>query len=171
MPQTFTRVRSTTFIDTGYDFSTSDGYDLMQTVSGAPMTIRVRNDDTVARAIVLDVDNPYKDLILGFTKSGSVDQVVLLQPGQTFDAPLRVFTQETEREVYTLSVRLKNEQGDVDRIPLAIRVQQPQVALDIQILSVDPRTLVTIARLTNLGDTLTDLALDCSSNKSNLGPV
>ena len=41
-----------------------------------------------------------------------------------------------------------------------IDVRQPRVALAIQVLSVDPRTLVTTARLTNNGDTLTDLALD-----------
>jgi hypothetical protein len=48
----------------------------------------------------------------------------------------------------------------IDRIPLVIRVQQPRVELDIQILEVDTSTLVTRARLTNLGDTLTDLTLD-----------
>jgi len=159
-PQTFTRVRSTTFVDTGYNFTVADGYDLMTTVSGGAMSIRVRNDDDQARAIVLDVENPYDDLILGFTGSGSVDQVLLLQPGDTFEAPLRIFTQATERAVYTLAIRLENDRGDVDRIPLVIEVRQPNLALDIQVLAVDPRTLVTTARLTNLGDTLTDLALN-----------
>ena len=142
-PQTFTRVRSTTFVDTGYNFTVADGYDLMTTVSGGAMSIRVRNDDDQARAIVLDVENPYDDLILGFTGSGSVDQVLLLQPGDTFEAPLRIFTQATERAVYTLAIRLENDRGDVDRIPLVIEVRQPNLALDIQVLAVDPRTLVT----------------------------
>jgi len=166
-PQTFTRVRSTTFLDPAYAFRVADGYDLtvgddLNTgeVRDVPLTIRVRNDDDQARAILLDVENPYEDLILGFTGSGSVDQVLLLQPGQTFDAPLRVFTQATEREVYSLSIRLENDRGDVDRIPLVIEIRQPNLVLDIQMLSVDPRTLVTTARLTNRGDTLTDLALD-----------
>lgn len=159
-PHTFTHVVSTTFLDSGYDFTVADGYNLTTTVSGSRMTIRVRNDDSVPHSILLDVDNPYEDLILGFTESGSVDQVMLLQPGQTFEAPLRVFTQETERVEYSLSVRLENDRGDVDRVPLVIRVQQPRVELDLQVLSVDPRTLVTTARLTNLGDTLTDLSLD-----------
>jgi len=157
---TFTRVRSTTFIDAGYDFTVADGYNLSTSVSGQPLSIRVRNDDTQAHAVLLDVENPYDDLILGFTGSGSVDQVVMLTPGQTFSAPLRVFTQHTEREVYELTLVLENDQGDIDRVPLIIRVQQPRVALAIQVLSVDPRTLVTTARLTNNGDTLTDLALD-----------
>jgi hypothetical protein len=65
-PQTFTRVRSTTFMDTGYDFTVADGYDLTTTTSGAPLMVRVRNDDDVSHAILLDVDNPYDDLILGF---------------------------------------------------------------------------------------------------------
>ena len=166
-PQTFTRVRSTTFLDPAYAFRVADGYDLtvgddLNTgeVRDVPLTIRVRNDDDQARAILLDVENPYEDLILGFTGSGSVDQVLLLQPGQTFDAPLRVFTQATEREVYALAIRLENDRGDVDRIPLVIEVRQPNLALDIQVLAVDPRTLVTTARLTNLGDTITDLSLD-----------
>src|SRR5690606_666497 len=57
-PRLLTRVRSTTFADPGYDFLIADGYDQTVTTTGAPLVIRVRNDDTITHAVVLDVENP-----------------------------------------------------------------------------------------------------------------
>ncbi|GEM_PF-1827213 len=159
-PNTFTRVETTTFVNSGYDFFVEDGYNLTQTVSGDPMLVNVRNDDNVSHTILVDVENPYDDLILGFIGSGSVDQVVALSPGQVLPLQLRVFTQETEQAEYPLTLRLENDLGEIDRIPLVVRVKQPLVDVGIEILSVDDRTLITTARLTNNGDTLTDLTLD-----------
>ena len=159
-PYTFTRVSKTRFVEASYDFTVADGYNLIETVDGVPMHIQVQNDDTVAHSILLDVENPYEDLILGFVDSGSVDQVVQLEPGEQFNGQLRVFTQETTRDVYNLTLRLENELGEVDRIPLTIRIQEPVIDIGITVLEVDDRTLITRARLTNHGDDLTDLTLD-----------
>ena len=122
----------------GYDFRVADGYDIVETVNGRPLTVQVRNDSDEPRAMQVNVDNPYEDLILGFTGSGSVDQMLLLQPGEVFDAQLRVFTQQTQREAYSLALNLVNDQGDVDRIPLVVRVRQPRVDLSVEVLNVDP---------------------------------
>ena len=158
-PRTFTRVRSTTFVMPDYDFRVADGYDIVETVNGRPLTVQVRNDSDEPRAMRVNVDNPYEDLILGFIGSGSVDQMLVLQPGEIFDAQLRVFTQQTQREAYSLALNLVNDQGDVDRIPLVVRVRQPRVDLSVEVLNVDPMTQEIEVLITNNGDDLTDLQL------------
>jgi transposase InsO family protein len=92
-------VRSTTFSDPAYAFRVADGYDLTvgddlntAEVRDVTLLVRVRNDDDQARAIVLDVENPYDDLILVL----QVGQPDIFNTDQGVQFTAHTFTDELE---------------------------------------------------------------------------
>lgn len=156
-PRTLVVAQSVTFVNRAYTFTIRDDYNQTVDANGNPLTISIRNDDTVAHDVSVSVGNPYSDLIVGFTGSGSIDSAVRLQPGASFALPLRVFTQAIEGEQYALTLNLTTDNA-TDAIPLNLTVLRPDPAnVAYTILSTDPTTLETVAQLTNNGPTITDL--------------
>jgi len=166
-PRSFQIVQAVRFADRTYSFEIRDDYDQTTDADGRPLAIRLRNDDAVDRRVIVDVDTPYPDLIIGFTGSGSVDQAAVLRPGEVRTLTLRAFTQEIERQEYGLTLTLTSE-GVTDSVPLTIRIRPPRFDVRYQLLAVDPETRIHRARLTNFGDTVTDLDFDLFAATSGL---
>jgi len=113
------------------------------------------------------VDNPYPDLILGFTGTGSVDQAAVLAPGQSLPLTLRVFTQNVTQTQYTINLTL-DSQGVTDSMPLTLIIQPPTLNVRYEVIGTDPDTLITQARLINEGETLTNFNFDLYEAESGL---
>ena len=159
-PRTVVVTQSISFDQRTLAFTVGDDYDQTTDINGAAMIVRVRNDDTVSHRVRVDVDNPYPDLILGFTGNGSVNQAATIQPGQSLDLKLRVFTQEITQFEYGITLSLRSDDGITDSVPLTITIHQPQPDIRLTNVVTDPVTLVTTAHLVNLGDTVTSVDLD-----------
>jgi len=166
-PFTFTVEEAVHFTQDGYTFTIRDEYNQDVDRDGNPLAITVRNDDTVARQVMLDVDNPYDDLILGFIGSGSIDEAAILQPGESRDFLLRVFTQHARQDEYALTMTLVSQET-VDTIPLTLKVSPPVFDVAFEILSVDETTRVHRARVTNNGDTLTNFNFGLTDQETGL---
>lgn len=158
-PQSMDVVQSVSFHNREYSFTVSDDYDQTRDVVGMPMLVRVRNDDAAARRVRVSLDNPYSDLIIGFTGNGSIDRAATIQPGQHLDLNLRVFTQEITQQQYGLTLTLRSDDGVTDSVPLTVLVRQPNIDIRMENTVTDPYTLVTTGMLRNYGDTVTDLNL------------
>jgi uncharacterized repeat protein (TIGR01451 family) len=148
------------FVNRSYSFTVADDYDQTTTVEGLPMTIRLRNDDSLAQRVIVRVDNPYPDMILGFTGRGSVNQAATLEPGGSLNLTLRVFTQERRQNQYAFTLTLQTADGVTDSVPLLLTVRDPQTDIRIENLVTDPTTLITTAELYNAGETVTQLDLN-----------
>ena len=167
-PYQLTVTESVRFDSRAYQFTVADDYDQSVDTSGARMIVRVRNNDDEARYVRVDVNNPYRDLILGFIGTGSVNRAVLLQPGQTYDMNLRVFTQDITQSQYAMTLTLRTDDGVTDSVPLTINIHEAEPDIHFINVVTDPRTLVTTGRLINYGDTITDLNLDVVQRSANL---
>lgn len=158
-PLRFDVTQSVTFVERSLNYTLFDDYNQTVTTDGRVMAVTVRNDDVVARQVVVDVDNPYPDLTLGFIGQGSSFQSVRLAPGQILTLTLRVFTQDIQQKNFAMTVSLRAD-GVTDSIPLALTVERPVPNISYEQVSFDPKTLITVGRLVNNGLTVTDVNLD-----------
>jgi hypothetical protein len=159
-PHRFEVVQSVSFVERAYAFEIRDDYDQATDTGGQPLAVRIRNHDTRTHTVRAALDKPYDDLIAGFVGAGSLDQAATLLPGETRVLNLRVYTQDITQSAYAMTVRLETDAGVTDSAPLTLTIRPPQVNIQYEIVSVDPATQVTTARLVNAGDTVTDLDLN-----------
>jgi len=125
--------------------------------------VGVRNDDSISHTLTTSVLNSYQDLIVNFVDSGSTDQTITLQPGETKQVTLAIHTQDALLHNYELTAHLV---ADIDSTPIV-----DNAVLDVQVLSdgdysiveatnaFDPVTLARTYVITNHGKTITDLSL------------
>ena len=149
----FHTARGAVFSQSGYYFSIRRSYDQRATVT-------VNNYDTSPHEILVEVINPYDDLIAGFTGDGSLDQTIELLPGGSADLDFRMHAQDVVDTNYNLAFRLTSTGDDnsklYDYASAYIHVQWPDTNFVLTDLGLDSLTLVRSMRLSNIGDTITD---------------
>jgi uncharacterized repeat protein (TIGR01451 family) len=145
------------FTQRGYSFNVARDYDQR-------FNLAVTNQDNVSHTLLLSIDTPgIDDVIVGFTGSGSSDEAITLQPGETRSATLAIHTQDAQARDYQLIAQLMTDDGGAqpiqDTVPVNVHVNISNVDFILQETGVATDTLVHSFRLTNHGDSLTDLAL------------
>jgi YD repeat-containing protein len=73
--------------------------------------IIVQNMDSVPHTLTASVINPYPDLFLDFTGSGSIAEPVTLPPGETYSLTLTIHAADTELEDYEITATLFSDEG------------------------------------------------------------
>jgi uncharacterized membrane protein len=139
-----------TFTERIYDFNIERDYDQR-------VTVTVRNTDNIAHEILLNVNSTDPELIAGFIGEGSIDEMITLAPDETKDVILALHAQDAAQRDYYLSLNLTTDDNITDNAIANIHVRLPNIDLRFEELSIDPLTLTKTIRLTNHGDTVTDL--------------
>jgi len=124
-------------------------------------SISIINTDVQSHDLLLKINNPYDDLIVGFVGAGSVDQVVSVSPNEARSADLYIHAQDAKLSVYSLKINLTNLGAEeiVDYAIVNINVRQPNINLQIVEGSMDNVTLTKTYTIVNHGDTVTDLQI------------
>ncbi len=159
---TFHTRKGVVFTSDDYVFVVDRDYDQHASVT-------VRNDDVVGHEAELSIDNPNGELIVNFTGPGSEDETIVLGPGESEQVELVIHAQDVEPvdgqghvifEDIVVSLTA-NEQSDpiTDCAPTLIKVIWPNVDYAMTEESEDETTLVKTLRVSNDGDTLTDLSV------------
>lgn len=126
------------------------------------LSFHIENRDSAPHSVLLDVINPYDDLIIGFVGSGSEDDSLVLAPGETAMVVLALHAQDAREDHYP-AIRLElvadseTDNPIVGSANINLTVRDPQFALDIQETSQDLELLINCYSITNNGDTITDL--------------
>ena len=127
--------------------------------------VDVRNDDSNPHTLTADVFNAYEDLIVNFVDSGSIDQTITLQPGETRQVTLAIHAQDAALRDYQLTAHLVADRENADPIT-------DNAVLDVKVLFAgdytivedttvfDPLTLGKTYVITNHGKVITDLSLE-----------
>ena len=126
-------------------------------------SITVENTDSVPHTLTSSINNPYEDLIVNFVDSGSIDETITLQPGETADLTLAIHAQDAEVHNYTLTANLTaDEAGDPisDNATLNVEVLFPGDFIIYEDTSAyDEVTLARTYVIKNQGQVITDLSL------------
>ncbi|MBU4056274.1 MAG: right-handed parallel beta-helix repeat-containing protein [Proteobacteria bacterium] len=139
-----------------YDFNIEHDYDQR-------VAVTVKNTDNIAHEILLTVNSTNPELIVGFVGEGSIDEMITLAPDETKDVVLALHAQDALQEDYYLLLNLTTDDNITDNAIANIHVRQPNIDLRFDELSTYPLTLTKSFRITNHGDTVTDLNIYESS--------
>jgi hypothetical protein len=139
-----------TFTKKSYDFNIERDYDQR-------VTVTVGNTDSIAHEILLTVNSTNPDLIVGFVGEGSMDEIITLAPSEIQDVILVIHAQDAALRDYYLLLNLTTDDNITDNAIANIHVRLPNINLQFGEISIDPLTLTKTIRLTNHGDTVTDL--------------
>ena len=128
------------------------------------VTVTVKNEDSLAHTLTSNVTNTYEDLIVNFVDSGSVDETITLEPGQTANLTLAIHTQDATQSDYTLTANLTADEGGTPITDSAVLKVHVLFAGDYSIVedlaAYNPITLARTYVITNHGQTITDLSLE-----------
>lgn len=154
------------FVDEQYVFTIDRNYNQLAAV-------QVFNADSLPHGCLVEVINPYEDLIIGFVGPGSVDSLLTVAPYTIEDVDLAMHAQDAERDEYHVLLRLLSGAGEGqvvhDYAAATISVTWPDttaIAFVLEDLGLDPVTLVRDMRVCNYGDTLTDLGVTVEDNEN-----
>jgi RHS repeat-associated protein len=155
LPQrTFTVGNGIVFVNRSKNVTIDRDYD--QRVS-----ISVRNDDHVAHTLTTSMLNPNEDILVNFVDSGSVDQTITLQPGETRQVTVAINAQDAAQSTYTLTGSLISDEGGTqihDNMTLHVTVLS-EGDFTIEEVAFDEITLARTYEITNRGKPITDLSL------------
>ncbi|CAG0948826.1 hypothetical protein GEOBC_00055, partial [Geobacteraceae bacterium] len=145
------------FTQRSYNFTIQRDYDQQ-------VGLAVVNQDTLSHTLLLTVTTPGRDdLIVGFVGSGSTDQRITLQPGETRSVVLALHAQDAQLLDYDLVAYLTaDDEGTTpirDAAPVRVHIFVPNINFVLEDIATDPTTLMHTFRVTNQGDPLTDLAV------------
>ena len=149
----------TFYIDNGIVF-TKDKYEFtVERDYDQHVSVAVKNKDSEPHELLLQAMNPYEDLIVGFVGNGSMDKIISLAPGETKDIEFVIHAQDVVLREYEFAVNLTNlgAENITDFAVVHVNVRWPNIDFDITEIDSDPVTLVKTFRITNYGDTITDL--------------
>ena len=128
------------------------------------INVAVQNTDTIAHTLTSSVINPYEDLIVNFVDSGSIDQTITLDPGETSNLTLAVHAQDAELHDYVLTANLIADEDTtpiIDNANLNVEVLfEGDYSIVEDVDAYDPITLAHTYVITNHGQTITDLSLE-----------
>jgi hypothetical protein len=123
--------------------------------------IDVFNKDTDSHAVTVEVINPHEDFIAGFAGSGSNDETIVLDGGQTGTVTLAIHAQDAENDQYGITLKLTadwdTENPIVDYVNAVVNVRDPLFNLSFEEVGTQPAIFTNTYRITNHGDTVTDL--------------
>ncbi|MGA1872292.1 MAG: LamG-like jellyroll fold domain-containing protein, partial [Thermoplasmatota archaeon] len=123
-------------------------------------TFSIENLDDTVHNVQASVRHAYDDIVVGFTGDGSEDIELSLPPGASRDLAFAVHAQDAMRHEYELIMNLTTLEGEeifVDHAVVKVVLNHVFVDLDINELDHDPYTLTRRYRITNNGDTVSDL--------------
>ncbi len=144
------------FVDRNPSFTIDRDYNQVREIT-------VRNDDVVSHTLVAIIQSPYQDLIVNFVGSGSVDETITLGPSESRIIQLALNAQDAELRDYDLLATITADEGTgtpmVDTTSVHCRVFG-EFHLMVEETGVDPATGARTFRVTNLGQTISDLAID-----------
>jgi RHS repeat-associated protein len=124
--------------------------------------IIVRNDDSQPHTLLATLQNVYDDLIINFVGSGSVDQTVTLNAGESRTLDLAVHAMDALTRDYDLVATITADAGEavplMDTTTVHLRVLS-EFDLSLTELSTDPVTGTKTFRVTNNGRTVSDLQI------------
>ncbi|MFC1937725.1 CARDB domain-containing protein [Chloroflexota bacterium] len=146
-----------------YEFTIERDYD--QTV-----TISVSNTDDQPHELLLSISGVPEDLAVNFVGEGSIDQVVVLLPGESKLVPLVIHAQDALLQDYTLLLNLTTLGAEEinDSASLKLYVHFPLTDFALTEVGTAPYTLAKTLQVTNLGDPLTDLSISASAELSGI---
>ena len=156
-PRQFTVGNGIVFVNRSQNVTIDRDYDQRVTVS-------VRNDDNVPHTLTASMTEAYEDILVNFVDSGSQDQTVTLQPGETRQVTLAIHTQDAQLDTYDLTASLAADKDSAtpiyDNMTLHVTVlSEGDFTIVEDGAAFDPITLARTYNITNNGKTITDLAL------------
>ena len=124
-------------------------------------SIQVRNTDDNPHEVMLTIVNDNEQLVAGFRGDGSVDQSIVLQPGETQTVEIAFHAQDATQTEYQLTFKASADAQSfhpiINYAEVTVQVDQPDFNLTLEAVASDPYTLINTFRLTNNGDVLTDV--------------
>lgn len=156
-PRTLQVLNGIVFAPRQYNFAVERDYNQI-------VAVTVHNQDTISHTVVVSIENPYPELIVGFVDEGSADAPIVLQPGASRTVNLGIHAQDVVQRDFNLVARLTAADRDgaiiEDAVPVNVHVNIPDINFTLEEIGFDAQTLVRTFRLTNLGDPLTDFAVN-----------
>lgn len=130
--------------------------------------ITVRNTSNETKEFYLETVNGYDDLSMEIIKSGSKKSPAIIAAGETIQVELTVFAQNAEEEQYTIPITayILSDGDYIEDAKNNVRLtcDLPYLDLAWTLLSSNDSTLKQTYRITNQGDTLTDLSVKASDS-------
>lgn len=128
--------------------------------------VSIINEDSIAHDIQVNVSNEYSDIYLGFLESGSQDEIIRLQPGETRDLQLVIHAQDAKLWNYSIVANLLDLGPDeiTDFAQIKVKIINKPINFDFEEVRTDPISLTKTFRITNLGDNVTDLSITPDNN-------
>lgn len=154
----FTVDNGVSFRQRTFEFDIAHDYD-------QKMDVEVINWDTQPHTITVQIENSYDDLIVNFTGPGSIDEALMLRPGERRKLTLALHAQDAARREYDLKALLVSDPDSNDPITdsaIIHVVVRSQADYSLTQIGVDPLTGALIYKITNHGLTLTDLQVNAS---------
>lgn len=128
--------------------------------------ITVVNQSESTQTFYLEAANPYSDISLEIVNSGNKNNPMIIEPGESLEVKLSVFAQNAEQEKYYVPVTAYVQQGEeyVQDAQVSANLNCPIPTLDLawEKVSEDTSTLRQQYKVTNHGDTLTDLVISAA---------
>jgi len=155
-PRRFYVTNGVIFLNKSNTFTLDRNYD-------QKASVKVKNIDTIPHALLLQVSNPYDDLVVGFVGNASMDQIITLQPNETKEIDLRIHAPDAWRGNYDFIINLTDYNEtfyDIfDYAQVNAYIDPPDVNFTIETISEDPRTLTKTFVIKNYGDPITDMKI------------
>ncbi|MCL2784440.1 MAG: hypothetical protein FWD55_03185, partial [Propionibacteriaceae bacterium] len=148
---------------TGGDFRLERDY-------GQSVQLGVTNQSDSAVVFYLDCVNPYDDIALGFVGSGSEEQPMVVQAGETQQVELSVFTQNAEAARYSLRINAHPVGGNnpvIASTTVELIVDTIQLNVRLELNSLDDSTMARTYTLTNDGDYVSDIKVEPGPEAAN----
>ncbi len=128
------------------------------------VTVTVKNEDSLAHTLTSNITNTNEDLIVNFVDSGSVDETITLEPGESTNLTLAIHAQDAALTDYTLTANLIADEGGTPITDSAVLKVHVLFAGDYSIVedlaAYNPITLARTYVIANHGQTITDLSLE-----------
>jgi hypothetical protein len=157
----------TFFISSGIAF-TQDAYSFtVERDYNQQVAVAVSNVDSNPHELLVEIENPYNDIITGFIGEGSENQIVQMNPGESKDVTLVFHAQNTQIRDYQFIITVSSSgisRTLLDTALVKIHVDAPLIDYEIVELSADPYTLAKNYRIVNHGDAITDLKVETDEN-------
>ena len=128
------------------------------------VNVTVRNDDDSSpHTLTTSMLNTYEDILVNFVDSGSADQTITLQPGETRQVALAIHTQDAKLHIYDLTASLTADKDSTpiyDNMTLHVTVlSEGDYTIVEDVAAFDESTLARTYVITNHGKPITDLSL------------
>jgi len=152
------------FSQRSYQFYFDRDYDQQELIG-------VYNEDTMTHTVHVEFQNPYEDLAVGFTGSGSMDTNLTLPPHSGAELHFALHAQDATQNLYQFAFQLACDDSGSSPIQdvcvAEVHVNLPWEALKFWDSAYDPISLTKRFWLRNSSpDPLTDVSVSVSDNRT-----